>query len=530
MKARIKLRAGQPWSLRDHEYLRAIAEDRSQVIVIEKAAQMGVSTLLLSELLHLCLQGEHAGYFLDTSGHMRRLVQGRLDPIINADDELTRQVVEARFEGGQQFRRRGGRAADNVALKHIGRGTAYFLATRVMADVKTVDLDAIYMDEVAELDEAKSEFAADRLLHSNLKLQRWVSQPDIPGMDIDDWFQRSDQKYWKMRCPKCRRWIALELAWPDCLYEVRGEWRIGCPKCHIALKRSGGQWVATHPKRSISGYHLSQLYGPRITPAEIAEQWKRAQTRPSRLRRFNISILGQPSAGERQPITDELLEQRCGTWGISPDGKGDLPRGVPFAGIDQGDLIHLAIGRLDTEGKVRIVWLEETPEWGLVERRLKEYGAFFICDAMPYKTEAKRLCRNLKSGAILYSSAKRTIYGIEDGETAPVHTINVDRSEYMDRVVDALRAGDLFLPAPHLDQTARAREHLKRFVRDKGDDGSLSYRRGVENHYGMAIASLLLGIESQGALHLAPAGHFETAGAGQRSTHLVGPSHIPKAW
>jgi len=550
LKRRIRPRPRVPWTLDRHEYLRAIAQDPARVIVIEKAAQIGISTLMLSELIYRCLSGHNAGYFLDTAGRMRKFVQARLDPIINADDDLTRRVVEGRFQPDeiaptQRRRRRGGKSADNVMLKHIGPGTAYFLSTQVMGDVKTVDLDAIYMDEVAELDDEKSEFAQDRLLHSDLKLQRWFSQPDIPEMDVDDWFQRSDKKYWHLRCSKCGSWWALELAFPQCLYQVRGEWRIGCPLCHVALNASRGKWVATHPGRPISGYHLTQLYGPHTTPTDIAEQWEQAQTKPSRMRRFQISILGNPYGGDRQPITDALLNIRCGDWGIfSSAGAGVLvrqladqsrnpvgiPSGLPFAGIDQGDLIHLAIGRL-SDGVMRIVWLEETPSWELVEKRLRDHKvAMFICDAMPYKTEAKRLCRALKSGAILYSSAKRTIYGIEDAETEPVHAINVDRTEYMDRVVDAFASAALYLPKSMLEQTAHARDHLKRFVKDRRDDGSMVYRRNVANHYGMAIAAMMLAVEGQSALGLAPAGHFRDSMPHERSRHIIGENLAPRSW
>jgi hypothetical protein len=519
------------WTLDGHEYLRAIAEDRSRVVVIEKAAQVGASTLMIGELLQLCLGGHKAGYFLDTQRRMQRFVQSRIDPIINSSDELVRQVVEGRWEPtGNRPKRRGGQSADNVAVKHIGSGTALFLSTKVMAEVRSEDLDAIYMDEVAELDDAIAEFAQDRLLHSDLKLQRWLSQPDVPGMDIDDWFHRSDQKYWTFRCRRCRAWSALELSFPECLIEVKGEWKIVCPRCHGPLDRESPQWVAQEPGRDISGYHISQLYGAHVTAAEIAADWTRAQSKPNRMARFQISILGKPYAGDRQPITDELLNTRCGAWGMSATGQGDVPAGLAFAGIDQGDLNHLWIGRL-SDGMIRTVWLEETPSWELIEKRLRDHRvSMFVGDAMPYKTEMKRLIRKLRTGAMLYTSAKRTIYGIDDAETEPVHTVNTDRTELMDELVDALNAGTLLLPKASLPETQQAREHLKRFIKDKRDDGSFAYRRNVDNHYGMAMAAGLLAANALRALNLAPAGHFHGEMTGQRSRHIVGERLAPQRW
>jgi len=532
LQQHIRPRPNQRWTLERHEYLRAIAEDRSRVIVVEKAAQLGISTLFIGDLFHTCLAGHHAGYFLDTSGRMQRFVQGKIDPIINASEELTRHVAAEKVAFGLDLpKRRGGRPADNVQVKRVGSGLAYFLSTYVMGEVKLVDLDMIVMDEVAELDEEKAEFAQDRLLHSDLKLERWLSQPDIPHMDIDDLFQRSDQKYWKIRCRRCRTWTALELAFPDCLVQVKGEWRMACPRCHARLYREDGEWVAVHPEREISGYHVTQLYGPHITAKEIAAQWERAQTRPSRMRRFVISILGKPHSGDRQRITDALLNERCGEWQMSSAGKMQRPPGAPYAGIDVGDVIHLVIARFGDDGVARTVWLEETGDWDVIERRLRDHGVrMLVIDAMPEKTKAKELCLKLKCGAIIYTGAKRTSYGIEDKETKPVHTISTNRTEMLDNLTEALSAGAFWLPKPTLPETQRAREHFKRLVRDRQDDGTYRYRRGVENHFGMAAAHMLMARDAQGALHLAPAGHFEPVRTGQDSKHIVGQTHAPRRW
>ena len=505
---------------------------------MEKAAQLGASTLVIGEMLQLCLAGCKVGYFLDTRDRMQSFVQDRVDPIISSDEELSRRVVDVEWEPVGVRRR--GKSADNVRLKHLGPGSMYFLTTGAMGEVKNVDLDCIVMDEVAELDASIAAFAQDRLLHSELKLQRWLSQPSIPELDIDEWFRLSDQKYWQLRCPRCRAWTALELAFPDCLIQVGragsqpAEWIIACPRCQARLihdkRRPKGEWVAAHPGREISGYHLSQLYGPHLSAAEIAAQWRRAQSSPDQMRRFMISIVGIPWAGELQPITDDLLNARSGEWRLTATGRGDAPKGLPFAGIDQGDTLHLAIGRL-ADGVLRTIWLEETKSWEAVEKRLRDHGvSMFIIDAMPYKTEAKRLIRSLKSGAMVYSSAQRTIYNIEDRETDPIHTVNVDRTEYMDRVAHALGAGTLWLPQRFLPQTQRAKEHLKRFIREKRPDGSIAYRRNVENHYGMAIANMILAAEAQHALHLAPAGHFEIPMRGEPSRHVTGESLAPRRW
>jgi hypothetical protein len=512
LQRHIHPRPGRDWTLDRHEYLRTIAEDTSRVIAVKKAAQVGLSTLMVAELLRTCLAGYNAGYFLDTAGRMQKFVQARVDPIIDADEDLVRHVVEGTLVenelGPKRPRRRGGSPADNVRVKRVGRGTAYFLSTKVMGDVKTVDLDLICMDEVAELDDEKAQFAQDRLLHSDLKLQRWFSQPDIPGMDIDAWYQRSDQKHWKLRCGRCRSWWALELVFPDCLFRVRGEWRVGCPKCHTRLDPAAGEWVAAQRHARVSGYWISQLYGPQISADDIAEQWEQAQLSTKAMRRFRISILGDGYAGDRQPMPETFLLTRCGHWGISPAPTRQQPQGTVYIGFDQGDTLHLVVGR-ERDGILRIVQLEETADWEIIDQRIAAYAGMFAGDAMPYKPEVKRLIRKHRTGLMVYSSAQRMSFGLEEKESAqPVPYINVDRTEYMDAVADAFRTGQLWLPSRLVPETQTAIEHLSRFVKDKKEDGSYAYKRGVNNHYGMAIANMLLAIRGQTSLHLGPAAHL----------------------
>ncbi len=352
--------------------------------MVEKAAQLGLSTLLVGEILQVCLAGHKAGYFFDTKIAMREFVQSRVDPIIDASDALVRLVTERPFEADRP-RRRGKGGADNVRFKQIGpRGQAYFLAANNWGDVKSRPLDAVYLDEVAEHDPEVAAFIDDRMLHSKLRLRREISQPRVPGMDIDASFQRSDMKFWHLRCPRCRRWTVLEHNFPDCLFQVRGEWRIGCPRCHARLDLSAGEWVAAHPDREISGYHMSQLYGPQMTADYLARKWAEAQTHAYLMANFWISILGLPYAGDSQPMPEGLMKQRCGDWGMTMTGRGNLPPGVAYAGIDVGDVRHLVIYRACADGVDRVVWLEATRSWEAIEKRLRDHNVlFFVIDAMP---------------------------------------------------------------------------------------------------------------------------------------------------
>jgi hypothetical protein len=544
-QSHIRLR-GKPWALDGHEYLRAIVEDPAEHIVIEKAAQLGISTAVIGRMILACLTGLKAGYFLESRGYMTTFVQDRFDPIITADKRLARAVVEGEYQVEDLAGRH--KRADSVRLKHIGPGSAYFCVTQKRSDVKNVDLDLVILDEVAELNAELVDWVDDRLLHSGYKRRYEVSQPDVPNWGIDERFRLSDQKYWALRCPRCRLRTAVELEFPACLEWVDGKRRISagdfildetcrglttdnfrlvCPRCHARLDPEAGEWITRNLGARISGYHLSQLYGPAIDAPAIARKWIAAQSRPSRMANFYISILGLPYAGDRQPLTEELLAEHCGGWRPSPSGTTEnLPSGAAFAGIDVGDVCHLVIVRRGDDGVFRLVWGEATGSWQLLERRLHDYDVrMVVVDAMPYKTSAKALVRAFKRGAISYMSAQSTRYSIEDGETDPVHVINCDRTEATDALVDAMTAGDLWLPRSSELLTASIKAHLKNLIKDKNADGSMTYKRGLDDHYAQALIRALLAAGGSKALGMGPCEHL-----GDSRSWRVGRSIVPTKW
>jgi len=530
----------RPWTLEGHEYLAAPAQDAARHVVVEKAAQVGFSTLAIGEMLDNCRRGLNIGYFLDTKQAMAEFVQARVDPIISADDGLIRMVTEEEFLPDRPKRR--GKGMDNVRQKRIGKAVAYFLGVNNWGDVKTRAMDGIYLDEVSKYDPELVAFVDDRMLHSPHKIRREFSQPKFPGLDIDEAFQRSDQKYWQLRCPRCRRWWALEDNFPACLYQVRDEWRIGCPKCHIRLDASKGEWVAVHPGRPISGYHLSQLYGPYIEPAMVAEKWELAQTSSYLMAALQISILGKPYAGDAQPLTAATFRTRCGGWGLSRDGSG-LPPGAAYAGIDVGAKLHLTIYRRCADGTARVVWMEaiktDDVGWATMATRLEAHGVqFFVIDVAPETSAAKSLCRRMQypdgrpRGAVIYTNSRTTTYETLDKDSAPVEAIHTNRTEMVDDFAGAVKGARLWYPDFNLSIVQEAQRHCEKLVKDVTPDGTMRYRSKVENHWGFSGAHALFAERAAGAVQPAEAGHFSGGGnhPNRPDRHAFGNNIAPRDW
>ncbi|MFA0748566.1 MAG: hypothetical protein EORIYHIE_002435, partial [Candidatus Fervidibacter sp.] len=81
----LKLPDGKEFRWDGHEDLKAIAEDNAQVVIVEKAAQKGVTELMLRLQFWLCKQGFSSAYFLSSLRFLRMQVQRRAETRVRAD-------------------------------------------------------------------------------------------------------------------------------------------------------------------------------------------------------------------------------------------------------------------------------------------------------------------------------------------------------------------------------------------------------------------------------------------------------------
>lgn len=533
---------GRPWSFHGHEYLAQLVADDSRDIVVRKAAQLGVSTVAIGRMLFDCLHGRKVGYYLSDRDFMQAYVQDRVDPVIDADPDIARATVEgkesAQSETASRIRRK---SPDNLRIKHIGRGSAWFQGLQKVKDAKSLDLDSLILDELNELDTAILPWLDDRLLHSTYKRRFSLSQCGVPDFGIDAEFQASDQKYYLLQCRKCRRWCNLIDDWPDCLINIRDEHRIVCKRCgsRISIRNSIAQeWVAARPGHPVSGYAMSQLYGPACDADEVAIRWAKAQKSGTAMLTLMVSVVGRPYAGDRQPLADTVLDRACGDWRIGPPAVLDsvIPeahraRPLRVAGIDTGDSLHVVAGQVDGEGRVlvyNIAQLDGDTQWEDLAAWLARNGVtFWVCDAQPYKTNAKRLARTQgQHGALCYFNAQDlTTDFIEPQHAQPIKRVRHDRTTAIDEMAAAVIGRELLLPSSQLDVMTTVKSHCRYLVKDLKDDGLYHYKQGCENHYGLALTYMYLARRVAEILHIGP-----SAPLGSVSEHLLGKPMVPTSW
>ena len=553
---------GNPWSFAGHEYLEALVADEAPVIDVLKGAQLGVSTVAIGRCLHDASRGLTAAHFLPNRALMHIFVQERVDPIINDDEALARAVIEGKSATSAVSARLRAKGGDNTRRKQFGRGSLFYQGLQKETDVKTFSYDEIVFDELDELNPDLVPWLKDRLLHSPYARRFALSQPSVPDFGIHAAFLAGDQKYFLLQCTKCRRWCNLQDDWPDCLHlagqtvvSARGKARtvkgnhIVCKRCGtpISIRKSAGhEWVAKCPDHGASSsYSLSQLYGPFCDADKIASRFYAAQKSRAELASLTVSVVGLPHAGDRQPINDEVLADACGDWQCGPPAVLDVAvpasmrqRPLRLAGIDTGDVLHAVAAEVIPVVAPTIlsgcllvfdvkVFSGET-QWGDLARWLLDRGVtFFVVDAAPYTTNSKALCRTTGlHGALCRFTGTDLVHDYEERQHPhPVGVVKRDRTEAIDALADALAARAMLLPSPRLDIMGIVKKHCKALVKDLQPTGKYAYKKGVANHFGLALTYLQLARQTAEMLNLGPVEPF-----GSPESHLIGDSFAVRDW
>lgn len=127
------------------------------------------------------------------------------------------------------------------------------------------------------------------------------STPTIKGSSrVEAGFDSSDQRYYFVPCPDCgglQRLVWAQVRWPegkpeDAVYV--------CQHCGVEIPEAAkhdmllaGDWRATKPSKGIAGFHMSELYSPWATWAEMAVSFLAAKKLPETLQSWINTSLGE---------------------------------------------------------------------------------------------------------------------------------------------------------------------------------------------------------------------------------------------
>lgn len=512
---------GSPFSFKDHEFQRAIIDDKHHDVCVIKPSQVGMSEVMSRLTLSFLAVTPSAVAImtLPTVWEAQRFAKSRLDPVIDGAKRL-KQMMSA--------------GSDGSTFKQIGTSQLHMAGTHGKAII-SIPTDILVCDEIDFSDQEKLITAESRLTHSRFLneqtglrgIKRRFSTPTIPKYGVSGLFEQSDQHYRLLKCGACGHWF-----WPNWLLhcvvegfdrpfeemthydvedlEVRGlvdTARLLCEKCHqpVDLGPENREWVAAHPDREARGYSVSPFDLPNYhTPPAIMRKLKQYKDRTGHFRNFT---LGLSYADSSNSILADRVTENTVLQGVPPDMSAPVGVSGCVAGLDVGKTSWFLVGKPTGYGRIDVLYAEaislrgsddETLETR-VSALLSAYRvALMVCDAQPYTDTMLRIQKAFPEQTVLLNT-----YTLRDSKVASYlinekdWTVSSNRTKTLDVLVKKVNSGKFRFPkigemavvAKHLQGTKRIDRVL-----DDGDVES-EYQKVGEDHYAHSLNYLNLAAE-----------------------------------
>jgi phage terminase large subunit GpA-like protein len=386
------------WRTDRTPYLREIMDSLSTAnpferVVMMKGAQTGGTEAGLNWLGYIIHNAPGLVMLVQPSLDMvRRNTVTRIDPLIAASPKL-RELVSAprsRDAGNSLFRK----SFPGGQLVMTGANSAIGLRSTPVRYLFLDEVDGYPGDADGEGDPVALAIQRTATFRGRRKILM-VSTPTLKGHSrIEAAFLESDQRYYHVPCLHCGAKAPItwsRIRWPQ---GRRQDAYLACEACggihHEHDKPrllEAGRWEPTTAGDGrTAGFHLSALYSPWETWAEIAVEHGKVRKDPPRLQVWVNTKLGESwedQAGDTVPA-DPLMARRE-DWGES------LPEGVSIltAGVDvQGDRLELQVlgwGR-DEECWVvdyRVIWGDPSGPRVWADLDLALGATYSHCKAVP---------------------------------------------------------------------------------------------------------------------------------------------------
>lgn len=498
----IKLQVGN-FSFRNHEYEQEPMEYKGRRICYMKATQGGFTEIEVLKSLHGMIHRKYPMgvlYMFPTSDDVNEFSKSRFNPLI-----LANRLNIGRFV----------KKTDTASLKKINEAFLYLRGARLSQKVgpssdvdestklRSIPVDKIVFDEVDLMEEEVQEKARQRMGHSLVKEEVYISNPTIPDFGIHRIFQQSDQRYWWRECQSCGEWTCAEKSFPECV-KIRsdGTGYIGCIKCGKEVFIKDGKWIPDVPANSdfMHGYQWSQLSSVFNDPAEILANF--TDPPEGNLGDVYRLRLGLPYSSKEEKLRKSDVLACCGS-----DIMGTGHNGPCAMGVDVGKIKHVVIGVKIDNKRYELVKVARCENFGEIHDLAKKFNVkSAVIDLRPYEETVRKFQREEKYRMSLceYSDTliQETIWNDKTG------VVKVHRTSIFDATHRLITENQLTLPrqCPAIEQfavqccnCARFEEKNKRTkqtvfrYRDTGDKKIGAHYRNALNYFLLAASGWKIG-------------------------------------
>lgn len=350
---------------------------------VEKVVIMAASQVAKSELL-LCVMG----YYMDQEPSPQLMLQPtveaaesfskeRIDPTISATPVLSSKVLSPADDARGKSRR----SDQTIRFKKYPGGYLALVGSNSPSGLASRPIRVLLCDEIDRYGSTQEgdplKLAVQRTRNFSNRKIVMVSTPTTEerpdGPTIYSEFIKSDQREYKLLCPKCGQRYAM--VWSNVKWDKDAQGkpildtaRMECPHCGEIVRGAdkpnpkslaGGIWEPQNPGASVVGYHLTALCSPWVRLSQLVEEFYNAKHNRDQkgLQEFINLQLGEPwheHAADLE-LYAKLSQRR--EW-YSPY---NLPKDILFltAGVDvQHDRLEISI----------YGWGDQWESWGVLHR------------------------------------------------------------------------------------------------------------------------------------------------------------------
>jgi hypothetical protein len=454
----------------------------------KKGSQLGISEIVIIDVLWGLLSGKYGTgvlYLLPTQNDVTDFSRARFGPMIADNEDLGSRV----------------RNTDATQIKQIGSGNLYLRGARSTGRVqnqkksatqlKSIAVDRVVFDEFDEMDPSMIDLALERMGHSKVKEETYLSTPTIPGYGIDALYNESDQRVWEIRCQHCGTGTAPDLEFPSCLLEGQdGRVILACRHCKQEIFPRDGRWIAQYPERSkdMVGWWISQLNSNRVDPGSVL----RAYNNPPHgnlAEVFNSKLArGYIAAENKLALQDALC---C---------SGDNPMlnqfaGPACAGIDVGRHLHITIGYRKSDKVIEIIYAARVTSFNDLQDICTRFNVkAAVIDLEPEVREVHRWQESAGFQVFAADYVKGVLSGPQWSDNEK--TLKVNRTESLDETVHKIKSSMIVFPRRGPEGLEEFFKHLTNIAKvlQEDESGGRTFRwiKTGPDHYAHSLSYCLL--------------------------------------
>ena len=337
--------------------LDAINDPAIHTIVVMSSAQVGKTEILLNII----------GYYVDQDPAPMLCLQPTLDMAeAFSKDRLAAMVRDTPALNGRIADPRSRDSGNTLLHKKFAGGHITLAGSNSPASLASRPCRIILCDEVDRYPVSAAAEGDPVNLAKKRSTTFWnkklvlTSTPTIKGFSrIETAYLNSDRRTYLVECPHCQDKARLtweRVKWPKGKPE---EAAVSCLSCGVIWTEqerkaaiAGGEWSQGAPFKGIAGFHLSEIYSPWSTPAEMAVAFIEATNGGvEMLQTWTNTALGESWEEKGETIHHHSLMDRCEQFTEIPEEVKIMTMGVDV----QADRI---------EGEI-VGWGSEEECWSL---------------------------------------------------------------------------------------------------------------------------------------------------------------------